>query len=992
MATIPRRPAIDGGGRAGRCVGAGVLAVASALGILGALGGPGAPGAGASVTTPTLYVGDAGLDTVTSFAQPANGTEAPLSTLSATPGPNDPGAEAFDGSGDLWVANAGNHQIFEYTTTQLDSSASPVPDVTLNLPALGHPDAMTFDGSGDLWVSAGGNQLWEFTPSQLSSSSSPAPSVVISGNAIDEPAGLAFDGPNLWLTNGANNTIVEFSASDLGSSGSPAPTVTLGADAGSLDGPEHLAFDGAGDLWVANGSNDTVVDLDSADLGADGDPPAAVTLSANAGSLDEPAGLAFDGSGDLWVDNAASGSVVEFDGGQLGSSGSPVPRVSLTPTDFEHPVDLAFDGSGDLWAPLAPFPGTSQVAELSAGQLASSASPVPAVVLSPANPAPINEPDGMALDAEGDLWVANAGGGDLAMYTPAQLDSGGTASPAVAIGGFVGPTGLAFDRAGDLWVADRELGTLSELTPAQLASSGSPTPAVELGVSSNVAAPEELAFDPLGDLWVTNASGPHDAVDEFTPAQLATSGSPTPAVTITADASHSVEDPTGLGFDAGGDLWVANCASSTLVQFTPAQLASSGSPTPAVTISSDGSSPAELGCPWQLGFDAQGELWVAESDGAVAGFSAAQLAQSGDPVPTDGLTGPPGTLGAPAGLAIGGPPGAPSGVTASLSATTVSASWRGPSTIPWASGYVVTPVVNGTAQSPIDTSSATTTFSMPAVSGDTYAFSVQAANHFGPGPASALSNTVGSPEGYWEVASDGGLFSFGTAQFYGSMGGQPLNQPIVGMAPTPDQGGYWEVASDGGIFAFGDAQFYGSTGGMPLNKPVVGMAATPDGRGYWLVASDGGIFAFGDAPFYGSTGNLALNKPIVAIGVTPDGGGYWLVASDGGIFAFGDANFFGSMGGRSLVSPIVGLVATDDGGGYFEVASDGGLFTFGDAVFVGSMGGHTLNQPIVAMLGTPDSGGYWEVASDGGLFGFGDADFLGSMGGQPLNKPIVGIG
>ncbi len=59
--------------------------------------------------------------------------------------------------------------------------------------------------------------------------------------------------------------------------------------------------------------------------------------------------------------------------------------------------------------------------------------------------------------------------------------------------------------------------------------------------------------------------------------------------------------------------------------------------------------------------------------------------------------------------------------------------------------------------------------------------------------------------------------------------------------------GYWLVASDGGIFAFGDAAFYGSTGGMTLNKPIVGMAATPDGQGYWLVASDGGIFAFGDA-------------------------------------------------------------------------------------------------------------------------------------------------
>ena len=49
-------------------------------------------------------------------------------------------------------------------------------------------------------------------------------------------------------------------------------------------------------------------------------------------------------------------------------------------------------------------------------------------------------------------------------------------------------------------------------------------------------------------------------------------------------------------------------------------------------------------------------------------------------------------------------------------------------------------------------------------------------------------------------------------------------------------------------------RFYGSMGGHPLNQPVVGMAATPDGKGYWLVAADGGIFAFGDARFYGSTG------------------------------------------------------------------------------------------------------------------------------------------
>ncbi|MGA2931602.1 MAG: hypothetical protein ABSE98_05880, partial [Acidimicrobiales bacterium] len=59
----------------------------------------------------------------------------------------------------------------------------------------------------------------------------------------------------------------------------------------------------------------------------------------------------------------------------------------------------------------------------------------------------------------------------------------------------------------------------------------------------------------------------------------------------------------------------------------------------------------------------------------------------------------------------------------------------------------------------------------------------------------------------------------GDAPFLGSMGAQALNEPIEGMAGTPDGAGYRMVASDGGIFAFGDAEFDGSMGGAPLNAP-----------------------------------------------------------------------------------------------------------------------------------------------------------------------------
>jgi len=206
-----------------------------------------------------------------------------------------------------------------------------------------------------------------------------------------------------------------------------------------------------------------------------------------------------------------------------------------------------------------------------------------------------------------------------------------------------------------------------------------------------------------------------------------------------------------------------------------------------------------------------------------------------------------------------------------------------------------------------------------------------------------------APLGYWLVASDGGIFSFGGVNFFGSTGGQLLNKPIVGMASTPNGNGYWLVASDGGIFSFGGVNFFGSTGGQHLNQPIVGMASTSDGNGYWLVASDGGIFSFGDANFFGSTGGQHLNQPIVGMASTPDGNGYSLVASDGGIFSFGDAKFFGSTGGRSLNKPIVGMASTSDGNGYWLVASDGGIFAFGDAAFLGSTGGQSLNKPIVGM-------------------------------------------
>jgi hypothetical protein len=218
-------------------------------------------------------------------------------------------------------------------------------------------------------------------------------------------------------------------------------------------------------------------------------------------------------------------------------------------------------------------------------------------------------------------------------------------------------------------------------------------------------------------------------------------------------------------------------------------------------------------------------------------------------------------------------------------------------------------------------------------------------------PASAAAPATATPtQGYWEAAADGGVFTFGTAAFYGSMGGQQLNAPVVGVSGTQDGLGYWLVASDGGVFSFGDAQFYGSMGGQPLNAPVVGIATDTATGGYWLNAQDGGVFAF-NAPFLGSEGGIPTNPSsqyFTGISGTVDGGGYWQVFGAGVVIPYGDATDIGPE--TTLPSTAVGITRTSGSqAGFWLATVDGSVYAFGNAVDEGSMGGLPLNAPIVGI-------------------------------------------
>ena len=222
-------------------------------------------------------------------------------------------------------------------------------------------------------------------------------------------------------------------------------------------------------------------------------------------------------------------------------------------------------------------------------------------------------------------------------------------------------------------------------------------------------------------------------------------------------------------------------------------------------------------------------------------------------------------------------------------------------------------------------------------------------------------------------------------------GGSVSSPACAPPPPPPPKPGYWQVAADGGIFTFGSAKFHGSTGSLRLNRPVVGMASTHDGKGYWLVASDGGIFAFGDAQFYGSTGGRSIYYPITAMAPAFLGGGYWLVDANGDVFSFGDANYYGQPPYAPGGYRITGMAGNVNSGGYWLASANGNVANYGDAPNYGSPVRAGVNGSIVGIASTVDSAGYWLQGSDGGIFSYGDAVFEGSMGGQHLNAPMVGI-
>jgi len=249
------------------------------------------------------------------------------------------------GNPSLW-ASFYSGDIESYSSGQLKKNGAPKP-VQLSLTFAG---GLAFDKSHNLWVQ-GGDALSRFTPAQLrklKKDPSPTAAVNITSTSFIDLGGCAFDSQgNLWVTDFENFSLDELSKAQL-DAGTAEVTPAVVITSSDLVDAQFVAFDGSGDAWVGNQDENKIVEFSAGQLTTGGArTPVVVLTSDGSGSIDISGQIAFDKDGNLWVANYG-GTVVEFAGSQLGSSGDPTPTVTLSSASFDGPWALTFDSKGDL--------------------------------------------------------------------------------------------------------------------------------------------------------------------------------------------------------------------------------------------------------------------------------------------------------------------------------------------------------------------------------------------------------------------------------------------------------------------------------------------------------------------------------------------------------------------------------------------------------------------------------------------------------------------
>ncbi len=546
---------------------------------------------------------------------------------------NQPYGVAVDASGNIFVADSGNNAVKEIVA---NSSGQVSASSTVKTVGSGFndPTGVAVDTSGDVFVANSGTNAVKEIVANSSGQVSASSTVITVGSGFSEPQGVAVDaGGDVFVADTFNSAVKEIVAVN----GQVSASSTVKTVGSGFFFPGGVALDASGDVFVANSGTNAVKEIVA---NSSGQVSASSTVKTVGSGFSRPTGVAVDADGDVFIADYYHNAVkeVQFGAVHFGS-------VDLGKTSSTVQVPFTFTASGQLsgWKVFTRGATGKDFTEASAGTTCSTTTTYSsgntcsvAVQFSPLHP-------GLRMGA---VQLEDSSGNPIAT---ARLKGVGVgpqvvfpshSSSSVIGGGFSQPRGVAVDAAGDVFVADSGNNSLKEIV-ADHGQVSSSSKVITLGYSFSQ--PYGVAVDANGDVFVADTY--NNAVKEI----VANSSGQVSASSPIKEVGSGFNGPTGVAVDARGDVFIADTYFTSQVKEI---VAVNGQVSPSSRVITLGGG---FSYPFGLAVDANGDLFVADSgnnevkeivavNGAVSPSSTIKTVGSGFNQPTGVAVDPAGDV------------------------------------------------------------------------------------------------------------------------------------------------------------------------------------------------------------------------------------------------------------------------------------------------------------------------------------------------------------